>query len=290
MYVRNRIIIIDDDISIRKMLRFIIEKNSLGDVVEELASGEGAAEVIKLCNPDIVLIDFLLPERDGVEIMEESIGRGYRGKFVMISQVKDQDMISEAYKQGVLFFIHKPINEIEVKSVLENLIKSIEVDRSMEIIRNTLLNTSIHQSEGDTTEDDLMKIFSDLGIVSEFGIKDLKGVIMSIIAHKRREPSETYQLKDIFQEVIENYEVNEGVSVNFKSFDQRIRRIVYKAFDNMCQRGAENFYDPVFSKYSNILFDIGEIRRVMGSLDGEGSRKGRVNVKKFMEGIALKVV
>lgn len=288
--MRKRIVIIDDDISIRKMLRFIIEKNSLGDVVEELASGEGAAEVIKLCNPDIVLIDFLLPEKDGVEIMEESIGRGYSGKFVMISQVKDQDMISEAYKQGVLFFIHKPINEIEVKSVLENLIKSIEVDRSMEIIRNTLLNTSVQQSDKDTTEDDLVKIFSDLGIVSEFGVGDLKRVIISIKALKRRDSSETYQLKDIFQEVIDSYEVTEGVSVNFKSFDQRIRRIVYKAFDNMCQRGAENFYDPVFSKYSNILFDIGEIRRVMGNLNGEDAKKGRVNVKKFIEGIVLKVI
>ncbi|GLI54566.1 hypothetical protein PM10SUCC1_00810 [Propionigenium maris DSM 9537] len=288
--MRKRIVIIDDDISIRKMLRFIIEKNSLGDVVEELASGEGAAEVIKLCNPDIVLIDFLLPEKDGVEIMEESIGRGYRGKFVMISQVKDQDMISEAYKQGVLFFIHKPINEIEVKSVLENLIKSIEVDRSMEIIRNTLLNTSVQQSDKDTTEDDLVKIFSDLGIVSEFGIGDLKRVITFIISLKRRDSSETYQLKDIFQEVIKNYEVTDGVSINFKSFDQRIRRIVYKAFDNMCQRGAENFYDPVFSNYSNILFDIGEIRRIMGNLNGEDAKKGRVNVKKFIEGIVLKVI
>ena len=286
--MRNRIIIIDDDISIRKMLRFIIEKNSLGEVVEELSSGEGASETIKLCNPDIVLIDFLLPEKDGVEIMEESIQRGYRGKFVMISQVKDQDMISEAYEQGVLFFIHKPINEMEVKSVLENLIKSIEVDRSMEIIRNTLLSTTLPQKERGNSDEHLMKIFSDLGIISEFGVGDLKRVILSIMTLKRRDPSETYQLKEVFQEVIDDYRLTDGIDINFKSFDQRIRRLVYKAFENMCQLGAENFYDPVFSRYSNILFDIGEMRRVMGNLNGE--KKGRVNVKKFIEGIVLKII
>ncbi len=286
--MRNRIIIIDDDISIRKMLRFIIEKNSLGEVVEELSSGEGASETIKLCNPDIVLIDFLLPEKDGVEIMEESIQRGYRGKFVMISQVKDQDMISEAYEQGVLFFIHKPINEIEVKSVLENLIKSIEVDRSMEIIRNTLLSTTLPQKERGNSDEHLMNIFSDLGIISEFGVGDLKRVILSIMTLKRRDPSETYQLKEVFQEVIDDYRLTDGIDINFKSFDQRIRRLVYKAFENMCQLGAENFYDPVFSRYSNILFDIGEMRRVMGNLNGE--KKGRVNVKKFIEGIVLKII
>ena len=125
--MKNRIFIIDDDISIRTMLRFIIEKNSLGDIIEELSSGHNAAELIKIYNPDIVLIDFLLPEKDGVEIIKECIKNGYRGKFIMISQVKDSGMIGEAYKQGVLFFIHKPINEIEVKSVIQNIIKTIEV-------------------------------------------------------------------------------------------------------------------------------------------------------------------
>jgi two-component system, response regulator GlnL len=281
--MKNRIIIIDDDISIRKMLRFIIEKNSLGEIIQELSSGDKASELIKIYNPDIVLIDFLLPEKDGVE----SIKNGYRGKFIMISQVKDSDMIGEAYKQGVLFFIHKPINEIEVKSVLENIIKTIEVDRSMEIIRATLINTVPPEKE--ESKDNLEKIFSDLGIISEFGINDLKKVILSIMILKERNPSKSYQLKDIFQEVIENYKINDGVDINFKSFEQRIRRLVYKAFENICHVGAEDFYSPIFSKYSNILFDIGEIRKVINNLHEDEMKKGKINVKKFIEGIVLKV-
>ena len=286
--MKNKIIIIDDDISIRTMLRFIIEKNSLGDIIEELSSGENAAELIKIYNPDIVLIDFLLPEKDGVEIIKESVKNGYRGKFIMISQVKDSDMIGEAYKQGVLFFIHKPINEIEVKSVLENIIKTIEVDRSMEIIRTTLINTASPKRK--ESKDDLKKIFSDLGIISEFGINDLKKVILSIMILKERNSSETYQLKDIFQKVIKNYKINDGVDINFKSFEQRIRRLVYKAFENMCHVGAEDFYNPIFSKYSNILFDIGEIRKVINNFDENEMKKGKINVKKFIEGIVLKIV
>jgi len=285
--MKNRIIIIDDDISIRKMLRFIIEKNSLGEIIQELSSGDKASELIKIYNPDIVLIDFLLPEKDGVEIIKESIKNGYRGKIIMISQVKDSDMIGEAYKQGVLFFIHKPINEIEVKSVLENIIKTIEVDRSMEIIRTTLINTVSPEKE--ESKDNLEKIFSDLGIISEFGINDLKKVILSIMILKERNPSKAYQLKDIFQEVIENYKINDGVDINFKSFEQRIRRLVYKAFENICHVGAEDFYNPIFSKYSNILFDIGEIRKVINNLHGNEVKKGKINVKKFIEGIVLKV-
>jgi len=286
--MKNRIIIIDDDISIRTMLRFVIEKNSLGDIVEELSSGDNAAELIKIYNPDIVLIDFLLPEKDGVEIIKESVKNGYKGKFIMISQVKDSGMIGDAYKQGVLFFIHKPINEIEVKSVLENIIKTIEVERSMDIIRTTLINSATPEKE--ESKDDLKQIFSDLGIISEFGINDLKKVILFILVLKERNPTETYQLKDIFKEVILNYKTEDGIDINFKSFEQRIRRLIYKAFENMCHIGAENFNNPIFSKYSNILFDIGEIRKIINNFDEDEIKKGKINVKKFIEGIILKVL
>lgn len=286
--MKNKIIIIDDDISIRMMLRFIIEKNSLGEVIEELSSGDNASELIKIYNPDIVLIDFLLPEKDGVKIIKECVENGYRGKFIMISQVKDSDMIGEAYKQGVLFFIHKPINEIEVKTVLENIIKTIDMNRSMEIIRTTLINTTPPKEK--ESKDDLKKIFSDLGIISEFGINDLKKVILSIMILKEKNHSKSYQLKDIFQEVIKNYKINDGVDINFKSFEQRIRRLVYKAFENMCHIGAEDFYNPIFSKYSNILFDIGEIRKVINNFGENEGKKGKINVKKFIEGIVLKIL
>ncbi len=287
--MKKRILIIDDDISIRTMLRFIINKNSLGDVVGELSSGADAAKWIDLYNPDIVLIDFLLPGKDGVKIMDECIKENYRGRFVMISQVKDKDMVGEAYKRGIVFFIKKPINEIEVTSVLKNIVKNIEIERSMEIIKSTLTNINPPREEKSNINDDLMKIFSELGIISEFGINDLKNVIFSIVNLKKRDSSSSYQLKEVFHEVVESYRDNEGIDINFKSFDQRIRRIVYKAFENICQLGAEDFYDPVFTEYSNILFDIGEVRKVMGSLNGKEVKKGKINLKKFIEGIISKV-
>ena len=62
----NTFLIIDDDINIRKMLKHLITKNNLGKVLEELDSGEHAAEEIIFYNPDIVLIDFLLPIKNPI--------------------------------------------------------------------------------------------------------------------------------------------------------------------------------------------------------------------------------
>jgi two-component system response regulator YcbB len=109
----NTFFIIDDDINIRKMLIHIISNNDLGKVVGELGSGEHAVKEIQFYNPDIVLIDLLLPVIDGIQIIEASKAEGYQGKFIMISQVEDENLISKAYEKGIIFFISKPINKIE---------------------------------------------------------------------------------------------------------------------------------------------------------------------------------
>lgn len=47
----------------------------------------------------------------------------------MISQVKDNDLRQEAYKAGIEFFINKPINIIEVKSVVKRVTDTIEMQK-----------------------------------------------------------------------------------------------------------------------------------------------------------------
>ena len=101
-------IVIDDDIAICKILEQTIKKNQLGRVLSILTTGKNAKDTILKINPDIVLIDLLLPEVDGIEIVKNIIWSGYKGKVIMISQVEEGEMISNAYKSGILFYINKP--------------------------------------------------------------------------------------------------------------------------------------------------------------------------------------
>ena len=101
----------------------------------EQRTGPGAAparrgapdpERIMVLDPDLVLVDLLMPGRDGIQLVRELKELGSRAKFVMISQVSAKELIAKAYQAGVEFFIQKPINLIEVRQVVGNVIRQME--------------------------------------------------------------------------------------------------------------------------------------------------------------------
>ena len=95
---------------------------------------------IDYMHPDVVLIDFLMPELDGIETIEKLRKKGYQGQFIMISQIVNKEMVGEAYEKGVEFFIHKPINRIEVQSILRKTAEQYRLQDSLVAIRESLAN------------------------------------------------------------------------------------------------------------------------------------------------------
>jgi two-component system, response regulator YcbB len=79
--------IIDDNPAIRAMLTDMIEDEDLGNVVGEAEDGSLVDNgLLSLKKTDVVLIDLLMPIRDGIETIR-ALADVFQGKFVMISQV-----------------------------------------------------------------------------------------------------------------------------------------------------------------------------------------------------------
>lgn len=288
--VPHTFMIIDDDPSVRVMLRQIIEKNQLGRVVADLSSGTHAAEEITFYHPDMVLIDYLLPGVDGVAVMEAALRQGYKGKFIMISQVEDEPMVSKAYTAGIVFFIGKPVNRIEVINVIRGVAHNLELERSMSLIQNALQFVGRTQAQAAAQPQDanarLTAIYSDLGIVGDSGCKDLTRLIMRI---SQSSATGSYQLQEIYKEIAEAETVQEGGAVNTRAVEQRIRRTIQKALANLAALGQEDPYNTKFTEYGTLLFDFPQVRQEMKYLDGLTKERGKVSIKKFVEGVISKL-
>lgn len=105
-----RVMIVDDSITARRLLRHIIDAAPDMEVIAELADGkEAVAQVAKL-RPDLILMDIVMPAMDGMEATGE-IMRILPTPIVMISgaiQGKETEMAFQAIKRGALTLLPKP--------------------------------------------------------------------------------------------------------------------------------------------------------------------------------------
>ncbi|MCB2297449.1 response regulator [Clostridium tagluense] len=284
-------LIVDDDISIRKMLGLLIKKNNLGKVICEIDSGKDAVQEILFYNPDIVLIDLLLPIVDGIEIMKASKKQGYKGKFIMISQVEDESVVSKAYENGIIFFISKPINSIEVINIIKGICHNIELEHSLALIKSAVLN--LNSDKNVTRElfidDGITNIFADIGIAGAVGSNELIKIIHKIIDFKKRNPNSTYKLQKIYYEIIQEEHVDGDVNANKRALEQRVRRTIQKALETISELGCDDYSSSVFMEYSTLLFDFKQVRQEMRHINNALEEPGKINTKKFIESIITKL-
>ena len=285
-------IIIDDDIAICKILEQTIKNNQLGKVISILTTGKEAQDIIVELNPDIVLIDLLLPEVDGIEIVKNTVNNGYNGKIIMLSQVEEVEMISNAYKSGILFYLNKPINMIETVSVISNVKKQVELEKSISMIKSVVLQEKVKDAKKEvkySLEEKLIQIFSDINIVGTAGVDELKLVILEIINKKQMNPSRPYQLKEIYMEVSKRLYGDSLALINFRSMEQRIRRSITKAMTSVADLGINDTENIIYKEYASSLFEIKQVEQEMKYLKNSSGSQGKINTKKFIEGILIKM-
>lgn len=279
-----KIYIIDDDISVIKMLENIIEDFDLGSVCGYSLNGNDCIEEISALSPNIVLIDLLMHGKDGISVVKELSNINSDLNFIMISQVSSKDLIGKAYAAGVDFYINKPINSIEVKTVINNVAEKIKYKNTIQNIKSIFINDSEHnmlsaiQNNEDITKSKLKKVqftLNKLGMTGEKGSSDIISICKYLID------------KNLCMSDTSLIELSQIFNVNSKSMEQRIRRAVAKGMTNIAHLGIEDNLNEIFIMYSNSLFNFEEIKAEMDLIRGKSSYSGKVNIRKFIDGLII---
>ena len=105
-FVMTKILIIDDEKSIRSTLREILEYEKYQ--VEEAEDGEIGLEKLGNNNFDVALCDVKMPKMDGIEVLEKASGLGIDTPFIMVSAHGTIETAVEATKKGAFDFVQKP--------------------------------------------------------------------------------------------------------------------------------------------------------------------------------------
>ncbi|MES1041678.1 response regulator [Peribacillus simplex] len=296
-----RFFITDDDCAIRSNLSQIIENEDLGEVVEEAEDGsllEG--HILNLKQIDILFIDLLMPIRDGIETLRH-IKNTFNGKIIMISQVESKELIGEAYSLGIDYYITKPINRIEIVTVIRKVMERIHLERSITTIQaslNSVLNfeqpkvdKSINFNEKSISEVGEF-LLSELGIVGENGAKDLMEMLQYLFMYERTFTfgKQFPTLKDIFVEITKKKlgtaALQADINREIKASEQRIRRTINHSLNHFASLGLTDFSNLKFENYASKFFDFTVVRQKMKELQNDSTlvlTPTRVNTKKFIQ-------
>lgn len=114
------ICIVDDHLNIREMLRYALTLQ--GVEVVEAVDGADALEKIVALDIDLFLIDWLMPNMDGLEMLRRlrAIEAFTETPVVMISGRDDIEARNRARELGVLYWLKKPFRISELQRVVEN--------------------------------------------------------------------------------------------------------------------------------------------------------------------------
>jgi signal transduction histidine kinase len=115
------ILIVDDEYGVRSGIRTILEMD--GYDVGEAADGAAALAALDERDYDVALLDYRLPDTDGLSLLQTMKQRGCDAMVCMITAYANIDTAIAATRQGVDFFLPKPFSPDDLEGVIETLLR-----------------------------------------------------------------------------------------------------------------------------------------------------------------------
>ncbi len=126
-----RVLLVDDEEDIRVGISQKMDWEGLGfKLVGEAENGKDALDLAESLRPDVVLTDIKMPFMDGLELCRILTERLPASKFVVFSGFDDFEYAKQAIRMNVSEYILKPINAVELATVLEKLKEELDRERT----------------------------------------------------------------------------------------------------------------------------------------------------------------
>jgi two-component system chemotaxis response regulator CheY len=117
---RPTILVCDDSLLVRKKMRDCLSE--IGDFnIVEAANGQSSVELFKQNDPDLVFLDIVMPDKNGIEALQEMMAVKKDVKVVMLSSSGTRNHLKAAMEAGASDFIQKPWEKSQIEHIVKNI-------------------------------------------------------------------------------------------------------------------------------------------------------------------------
>lgn len=202
-----------------------------------VCDGANAIAAIKKYNPDVILLDLLLPNKDGIAVMEEANALGNRGyKFIVNgneSQINFACSICKGKLPNIFAYIYDDNTEIDLHQTILHVAKS--KSRDVKIV-NAEENLAISQNKLEVT---VTEIIHEIGVPAHIkGYQYLRSSIIMAVNDMDILNSITKQLYPT-------------IAKEHKTTPSRVERAIRHAIEVAWGRGKTDTIDSLFGYFTN---------------------------------------
>ena len=222
----------DDNQRILDMLETVIGMDKELNLVGKAKNGEEMCQIIKTRQPDVVLLDLIMPKMDGLTVMErinQDTSLSKRPYFIVVTAVGQEKITEDAFNRGANYYVMKPFNN-------ETLLDRIKCGRK--ISRNTERKGEDLRTEntagGENLESRVTNMLHEIGIPAH-----IKGY---------------HYLRDSIIMAVEDMDVLNAitkvlyptVAKKYQTTSSRVERAIRHAIEVAWSRGKLDTLDELF--------------------------------------------
>ena len=238
------VVIVDDNPMILNTLDEVISSEAGLSVIGRADNGKDAIDMIKDTQPDVVLLDLVMPQMDGITVVENIKKKTSMLKnpaFIILSAVGGEQMTEEAFQAGANYFLMKPFD----KDILVNKIRRIG-KRPVRPVPGKVLEAPLKAATPEEAamnreeymkehlETDITKMLHELGIPAHIkGYQYLRDAISMVVRDREMMEAVT---KILYPEIAKK---------NYTS-SSRVERAIRHAIEAAWGRGSLEVIDELF--------------------------------------------
>ena len=238
------VVIVDDNPMILNTLDEVISSEAGLSVIGRADNGKDAIDMIKDTQPDVVLLDLVMPQMDGITVVENIKKKTSMLKnpaFIILSAVGGEQMTEEAFQAGANYFLMKPFD----KDILVNKIRRIG-KRPVRPVPGKVLEAPLKAATPEEAamnreeymkehlETDITKMLHELGIPAHIkGYQYLRDAISMVVRDREMMEAVT---KILYPEIAKK---------NYAS-SSRVERAIRHAIEVAWGRGSLEVIDELF--------------------------------------------
>ena len=215
-----KVLMVDDNVNLTEMVKDYFKRNKKIEIVDCCHDGEEGLKFISENDYDVILLDLIMPKKDGVSVLEELKSKNIVKNIIVLTSYNSPEVIRNVSEYGINYYMLKPFDLLDLEKRILDLYK-VKTNKIIDIFQNKL-------------EISITRMLHELGMPSH-----IKGY-----QYIREGISMVYNNPDIIGGITK--ELYPDIAMKYDTTVSRVERAIRHAIEVSWNRGNWDFMEEVF--------------------------------------------